>query len=116
VAALGIGGCTLFVVNLARGPIDGANAWVGLLDEGDFGGAYDNLCAQLRSGRERQDVTAELEASYGAGITTYRFTTVQSTNGVTTVEGTIDVSNNTRQVTLTMVEEDGNWKVCTIPA
>jgi hypothetical protein len=111
----GIGGCTLFVLNLARGPIDAANAWVAIVDEGNFDAAYDNLCADLRNTNDRASVVSGLDATYGGGITDYQFSAVDSTNGVTSVTGTIAVAGQSRPISLVMRKDGDDWKVCTLP-
>lgn len=101
-----IGGCTLFVFNLARGPIDGANEWIAVLDEGDFAGAQSTMC------RSSATEPASLVADFGAGIDDYNLNSVNSTNGSTSVDGTVTIGGRARGITLFMANQDGNWRVC----
>ncbi len=114
-ALLGIGGCSYWVYTLARGPIDGVNDWVALVDDGNYQGAYDELCGPLKATTDPAFVTAELERQFGAGITDFSFSSVSSTNGVTTVDGTIEVAGVNRPVEFVMREESGTWRVCSLP-
>lgn len=103
-----IGGCSLLVFNLARGPIDGANEWVAMLDDGDFVGAQASMCG----GAGNANDPGTLEADFGAGIDDFNLSSVNSTNGVTSVEGTITVGGVPRAATMFMNNENDAWRVC----
>ena len=101
-----IGGCTFFLVNLARGPIDGANDWIAMLDEGDFVGAQSSMCSAATT------TPSTLEADFGAGIDDYNLNGFNSTNGATSVEGTVTIGGFTRAITLFVADQNDSWRVC----
>ena len=111
VMVVGVGACTALIYNAARGPIDGANLWMAMVDEGDYQGAYDSTCESTRSTIPADAYAASLDADFGAGIDGYQLSSVANTNGIVTVDGTVDVGGSSRAIEFLLRNEDG-WSVC----
>jgi hypothetical protein len=114
---LGIGGCTAAIVLAVRPPIDATNRFVANLDNGDFDAAYESLCAAERESVPRQVWIDAQVADLGGEITGYQFTSgeVNSAVGsqtVAVVTGTIEVDGVERAERFRLVDEDGDWKIC----
>lgn len=112
VFALLIGGCSLALFLAVRPPADATNDYVALLDEGDYGAAYDSLCTAVRQTIDRDTFIAQGPERVGGDITDYRFSNVNRTNGVADVSGTVSIDGVSRSVTYELVQEDGEWRVC----
>lgn len=110
--ALGIGACSLLLFNAVRGPVDATNAYVANLDNGDYGAAYDSLCDADRAATPRDVWTAEAAAEITGDITGYRFSTVDVVNDEATVTGTIEIDGTSLDAQFSLVDEDGDWRVC----
>lgn len=108
---VGIGACSALLFTAAKAPIDSANSWIALVDNGDYQGAYDALCQASRDRTTAETVTSGLELDFGAGISDYRLDSYNNSNGLVTVTGSITVAGTSRPITLHMNDESG-WRVC----
>ncbi|WFE27723.1 DUF4878 domain-containing protein [Solwaraspora sp. WMMD791] len=116
VGAAGVGFWLYQTISAATTPVrDAASAHLDALRAGDHAEAYQRLCAQ------QQALLTEAEfvdrESAGPQITEYDIvgTTVSSTNGQATGVVTVDITDDSgaeRQEVITLVEENGQWRVC----
>ena len=113
---VGVGSCTFFVVNLVSGPIDGANEWMALVDNGQYAEAYESMCSSTKASADAATYELLLESEFGGGIDSYRLSSVQSTNGNTSVDGTVEVAGQSRTIAFLMNNEDDAWRVCSFSA
>ncbi len=114
--ALGIWGYN--TVKDATGPMkETANSFLDNLQDGNYGQAYDRLCANAKRQVTQQQFSQAL--SMLPKITGHKITgvNVNTTNGRTTgtvqVELTREILGQTDQ-TLQMAKENGDWKVCQV--
>ncbi len=104
-----IGSCSFFVYRLASGPIDATNAYVGAIDESNYAEAYDLLCQREQTATPFPEWQAQADDE---NITGYSFTSVQNTNGRTTVSGNVEIDGVPEFVEFSLVKENDEWKVC----
>lgn len=109
--AVGIGACSWLVFGAVRGPIDATNNYVANLDNGDFGAAYDSLCAADRANYARDSWTAGVQESIGGDITGYSFTQVEI-SGDALVTGTIEIDGVSQTSVFRLVDEGDEWRIC----
>ena len=101
----------MWVVSMARGPIEATNSFVADLDEGRLADAYSSMCAETRL-TYSLDEFAEHMASAGA-ITGYAFVSAAvRSDDETIVSGTVDLDDVPMAVDFGLREEGGTWKVC----
>jgi hypothetical protein len=85
------------------------------LERGDFGHAYDAMCAASRQRVTRQEFIAAERAKSPVVSSATTGTTVDTHDGVRTGSVTVYVAREDGTdgtVVLEMVEEEGVWKVC----
>lgn len=110
--AILIGGCSLLLFGAVRGPVDATNGYIANLDNGDYGAAYDSLCAKTRSAIDRDEWISGIGFEIGGEITDYNFSQVDISGSNASVTGTIDVDGASRSRIFDLVDEGGEWRVC----
>ncbi len=104
----------MWVVSMARGPIDATNAFVANIDEGRFTSAYESMCDEARATYSLDDFISHMTAS--ASITDYTFASASvRSNQQTIVSGTIDIDEVPQAADFGLREEGEAWKVCSYP-
>ncbi|MEM7322599.1 MAG: hypothetical protein AAF531_05905 [Actinomycetota bacterium] len=95
-----------------RGPLDATNDYVANLDNGEYGAAYDQLCAASQAATPRDVWISEAADEIGGDITGYSYNQIDIVNSRATVTGTIEVDGATLDSVFTLVDEDGEWRIC----
>ena len=104
-------GCVFVVVNLVRPPIDAANSFVALLDDGEIEAAYDSLCDSTRENLTLEQFREDVALS--DQITGYTLTAASTGTGqLTLVTSTIEVNDEARNISFRLAREDSTWQVC----
>ncbi len=106
-----VGGCTVWAVSAARGPVDAANRFVAHLDNGEPAAAYVMLCPATRADIPFEEFESDM--ARGTEITDFNLTSVSvGSNRPALVTGTVDLDGVPRNVSFTMRRFDGRWLVC----
>ncbi|MGH1489202.1 MAG: hypothetical protein ACRBK7_07385 [Acidimicrobiales bacterium] len=112
--AVMIGGCVVLLLGATTPAIDATNAYVALLDDGEFEAAYESMCLSSRASTEIGEWVEGTRNQLGdVGITDYNFTSVSVSGGRATVTGVIEVDGFPRSAVFTLVSESDEWRVCT---
>lgn len=106
-----------FGVKILVGPVDATNEYYAGLHDQNYSAAYEHLCAPLQD-RYTESQFVDLqhgdEQSYGQ-VTSYSFDNSDIRNSRAYTTGTVSRSSSrTRRYEVTLVKEDGDWKVCGI--
>ncbi|MFV0523645.1 MAG: hypothetical protein ACK5RL_04020 [Acidimicrobiales bacterium] len=110
-ALLSIGGCSWFLINATRPPVDATNNFYAALSDGRYQDAYDLMCPNSRP--ESVQVFEAQVSAPAATITGYNFTTVNTSNNLSsTVRGTVDLNGTSYQAVVELSNIDDAWKVC----
>jgi hypothetical protein len=119
VGAAGLGAWNLQTVYRASGPArEAAEAFLRDVSAGNLPAAYDRLCPQTRERVSRDGFAQRVRAL--PGIRAYEIRDVSVATDRTELKGTVtaDLTWQTgvpETRTLTMVTEDGQWRVCGDP-
>jgi flagellar basal body-associated protein FliL len=111
VIVVGVGACSVWLFQVASGPIDGANAWLAEVDEADYQGAYELSCTETRDAFTLESFTTIIQTDIGIEIDGYNLNSVNNTNGVVTVSGNVTADGSTQSIEFLLRNQDG-WKVC----
>jgi len=98
-------------------PRDATEAFVDDLRYGDFGGAYDKLCASTQAQFSRAEFAALVDKRRPSGVSV-RSTNVRTMNGdvTATVVGDVSYPDGFKdRHTFELAKENGVWKVCGSP-
>lgn len=112
---LGVGGCTLFVFNAVKGPIDAANEFLAAAEADDIVGVV-NL-SSTSPDCFGSTARADLEEFLGPiSVADYNLTSsyVSSNNGSTTGEVSGTIRDGEQTINFLMVKESGGWLVCDV--
>ncbi len=109
---LAIGGCSVLFLRAVSPSIDAANEWMALVDEQRWDEAYGELCAVTQERQAADSVVSTLRQDFGDGITGYRLSQYQNTNGNVSIGGDVEIAGQDRPITLAMSDADGTWRVC----
>lgn len=106
-----MGGCVVAVVTLAQAPLDAANDFVSLIDDGEYEAAYASLCAETRASVTLAEFIEDLTVD--GQITSYTLTpSAAATGGASRISGTIRINDEPRNVAFRLSEENEIWRVC----
>lgn len=116
VGTIAIGSLTLYLGYKAfSAPADASQEWLELIREGNVDQAYDATSLEFQQVVTREDMTGFL-AAYPvlANNTSATFSSFNIENDVAVVSGTIRGAGDESPVTVTLVRQDGEWKVVEI--
>lgn len=116
VGTIAIGSLTLYLgYKTLSGPADASQAWLELIRDGNVDQAYDATSLEFQQVVTREDMTGFL-AAYPvlANNTSATFSSFNIDNDVAVVSGTIRGAGEESPVTVTLVKQDGDWRVVEI--
>lgn len=116
VGTIAIGSLTLYLgYKTFSAPADASQEWLELIREGNVDQAYDATSFEFQQVVTREDMTGFL-AAYPvlANNTSATFSSFNIENDVAVISGSIRGAGEESPVTVTLVRQDGEWKVVEI--
>lgn len=104
------------VVSATTGPVRGANAYLGLLRDGQTDAAYNSLCSEFRQAMTPADYGAALDTETGEVGRLLSFNVYGSMVEIGGNTGVVQFKGQTSKgrfaMEARMIREDGQWRWC----
>jgi hypothetical protein len=104
------------MVSAASGPLRGANAYLGLVRDGQTAAAYDSLCSEFRQATTPADYAAALDAEADQAGRLLSFNVYHSMVEIGGNSGLVKFKGHTSKgnfaMEARMMHEDGQWRWC----